>query len=409
MCAIASGFAGLVLLGAYIIRTEELLKVISVYVNHAGHISIYKKNALDLFISKPRKYQISGSEQKRLIDYLTNSYPSEVEFVAPFLKTSGLISNGRRSLPFLGTGLDLQKERLIQNHPAVEKWQREFMMGPYGNGGREKKIYESEGSSANEGISVTTDLAGLLGLGSAFEVQLAARSFSGDLNAVNAEVKFHHTTGYFLTDLTSLVAPIGLLQELYDTDGVSYLAVYLKLEASIGKILREVKIYLGHDYDVYPFHDEGISQFYVGSMSFIFVMSVFFVVLIFGAVVLSVVNSLTMGIIERTREIGTLRSLGYRPEWITRVFVWEGVFLTIGAIAVGGIFAKLISWAVNALHIRFRPPGLSAELEFVVIPEIWMVLLISVPLILLVIGVSYLVTKNKTKSKIVELLIDSGA
>ena len=53
-------------------------------------------------------------------------------------------------------------------------------------------------------------------------------------------------------------------------------------------------------------------------------------------------STLTMGIIERTREIGILRCLGARSRHIRRVFTTEAVVLTLAGWAAGILLGWLI-------------------------------------------------------------------
>jgi putative ABC transport system permease protein len=75
--------------------------------------------------------------------------------------------------------------------------------------------------------------------------------------------------------------------------------------------------------------------------------------LIVAISMLGLVNAITMNIIERTREIGVLRSLGARARDIRRIFRTETTTLAIVgyvfAIPVGWLIAKALQWLV--LHV----------------------------------------------------------
>lgn len=71
-------------------------------------------------------------------------------------------------------------------------------------------------------------------------------------------------------------------------------------------------------------------------------------------------NSMTMNIIERTREITTLRAIGLKPLHVTRLFLLEGIFIGIigalGSLAIGYAIAAVI----NLYGIAMPPsPGQS--------------------------------------------------
>jgi putative ABC transport system permease protein len=75
--------------------------------------------------------------------------------------------------------------------------------------------------------------------------------------------------------------------------------------------------------------------------------SILAIVEILGLVVVAIMlmglaSTLTMGIIERTREIGILRCLGARSRYIRRIFTTEAVVLTLAGWAVGILLGWLI-------------------------------------------------------------------
>lgn len=65
--------------------------------------------------------------------------------------------------------------------------------------------------------------------------------------------------------------------------------------------------------------------------------------LVVAITLIGLVNALTMSVIERTREVGVLRSLGARPRQIRRVFRAEGVVLATVGWVIGVPLALLIA------------------------------------------------------------------
>ena len=60
-------------------------------------------------------------------------------------------------------------------------------------------------------------------------------------------------------------------------------------------------------------------------------------------------STLTMGVVERTREIGILRCLGARARHIRRIFTTEAVALAIAGWAAGTLLGWLIYQGLLAL------------------------------------------------------------
>ncbi len=83
-----------------------------------------------------------------------------------------------------------------------------------------------------------------------------------------------------------------------------------------------------------------------------------FMAALIGAIVLFTVgNTMSMAVMERTTEIGTLRAMGLRRSGIRSLFMCEGLLL--GAIgAVLGVVAALgVAWLINHAGLTWLPPG----------------------------------------------------
>lgn len=410
--AIVTGFCGLGLLGGYIIRSEKYLKVSTIYINELGHFSVYAPKGVDLFYINPKKYQIKEETITKVYQIFNEpEFVERIEFTGKYISGIGLISSGKNSLPFIAKGVDPEVSAYISQHPLVKKWTHELSMSNQG-------VDFSSAVKADPGsVSVTKDLGALLGLQLPFtsepmekrEVQLAGRTIYGDLNSVNGVVTLSHTTGLSLSEDTGLLAPLQLLKDLYAIDGISHIAVFLKDGVSISSTMIKLNQRLHElniDLEVIPFNDERIGQFYTGTMSFLFIMAFFFVFLICSAVAISIVNAMTMGILERSREIGTMRSIGLSEQTIIRLFTKEAILMTGLGIIVGTILTIIISSGVTSLNIRFTPPGIAGTMQFVLTPE--PSLCISISMLMLIVSgfTGYFVAKNKARIKIVNLLTD---
>lgn len=102
---------------------------------------------------------------------------------------------------------------------------------------------------------------------------------------------------------------------------------------------------------------ETLSPFYGQTIAMFDAIFGFVSVLIGAIVLFTVSNTMSMAVVERTSEIGTLRAIGLRRGGIRAMFVSEGVVLGCIA-AVLGIGAALgMAWVINRLGLTWTPPG----------------------------------------------------
>lgn len=398
--------------GGYIIYVEKSIRALTVYINHGGNIVIYKKEGLERFFSKPMKYIIDG-DLRTQIDLVLRQFPGQIERVGSYLVGMGLLSNGVRSTPVYVRGVDPKIDSFVKNHPFVKQNLPDFVPGD------QRKEFSQFVERNSEAISVTSGLGQLIARQTPFdslsegqrEVQLAAKSYVGDFNAINGFLGPQHSTGFpYLEDL-SVIAPLKLLQGLLLTEGVSSLALFLNESVSTPMFLETLRTEFskrGILVDLYSYFGDDVGMFYSGTMGFLYAIGGFFFILILGAVVLSVVNTITIGIIERTKEIGTLRAIGYQPKDLSGLFVRENFLISLFCVILGVCLSQGVALMINNSNWRFRPTGVAKDLQFMILPELWMSGGIAVPMILLTCLTAYFVALRKTKAPLIQLLTDSG-
>jgi lipoprotein-releasing system permease protein len=66
---------------------------------------------------------------------------------------------------------------------------------------------------------------------------------------------------------------------------------------------------------------------------------------------LAMFNTLAMIVLEKTKDIAILRSMGYERRDVTRIFLWQaGIVLAIGA-AIGALFGAGVTWLVGQVPL----------------------------------------------------------
>lgn len=98
-----------------------------------------------------------------------------------------------------------------------------------------------------------------------------------------------------------------------------------------------------------PFYDQ-TNRMFSAIFGFVFVL--------IGAIVLFVVgNTMSMAVIERTTEIGTLRAIGLRRRGIQHLFVCEGLILGLAGSLLGVLVALLLAALINRSGLTWTPPA----------------------------------------------------
>jgi len=405
--AICVGFVGLNLLGAYIYRSKKALDATSVYSAQRGHISIYKKNAVEQYQVKPRKYVLTKTDIDE-IQKVLESYKNLIDYTSSKLSATALLSNGTKSYPVVVYGFEPESYKKSLQQKDLLLWAKDWVM-PSQLENLDIFIKKPET------ISITQRIGEVMALEYPFKnneyLQLAGKNLDGDLNAINVLLGAEHTTGLQFLEDTVVLLPIQKVQELLSTDSVESYSIYLKNFSKTDDIIHHIRQRFDKmqlSYDVFRFDDVSINSMHQGTMGFLYVMGGFFVFLICTAVSLTIINSLTMGIIERTREIGTLRAVGFNVKQVVELFTKESILLAGLSMIVGIVLSFIICEIVNRLEIKFFPPGASQKILFILN---WnMSIATSVFILLMVVTwlSSYLVINNKMKVKLISLINDSG-
>ena len=65
---------------------------------------------------------------------------------------------------------------------------------------------------------------------------------------------------------------------------------------------------------------------------------------------------------KRTKEIGTVRAIGMHRSGVLAMFMMEALLLGLIATSLGALLGVLISWSINAAHIRVPVDAMRAIL-----------------------------------------------
>lgn len=102
---------------------------------------------------------------------------------------------------------------------------------------------------------------------------------------------------------------------------------------------------------------ETLNPYYGQTVAFFAAIFGFISILIGVIVLFTVSNTMSMAVVERTAEIGTLRAIGLRRSGIRRMFMCEGMLLGLAGSVLGIIAALVLAFLINHGGITWTPPG----------------------------------------------------
>jgi|LauGreDrversion4_2_1035121.scaffolds.fasta_scaffold00381_22 putative ABC transport system permease protein len=427
--AIATGFAALIALGGFVNRTENHLRVYTVYLNRVGHINIYKEDGLDKFSTKPRQYSLDDADVAKIKQVVAGI--DNVEIHGGQLIGAGIVGNGCRTVPFVAKGIDPQVDLQLRNHAEMRRWVPKLRDFARGSG-----LWNYDDQLG--GIVMSTGLAKILGktvvydelpkdhhpvvvvncaasdarekIGADTNVQLVAGSWTGMMAAQDAEVVATFVSAIPELANSAVETSLAQLQRLYDTTSVTYYSLWLKDPSQLKQNIALIKERLataGLRVDIYPWMDENVAPFYSGTMQFVYVMVTFITFVLASVVILSIFNSATMTIIERSQEIGMMRSLGFTRRQIRQLFVMEMLLLAAFSIVTGGIVASLGIFLVNNLGVTYNPPGIVGGMILKLVPNVKIVVQSGLVTLSLAVITTLLAVRKIVRTNISTLLLGS--
>lgn len=199
-------------------------------------------------------------------------------------------------------------------------------------------------------------------------LELLGATAGGAPNVVRLSVAGAETQGVRELDDNYIAMHLALAQQLVYGRGehkVTGIVLQLNRTKDLPFVrARLQKLFADHKLDLEVRDFGELSPFYVqvkGMFSVIFI----FISLVMGVIVLfAVVNTMTMNVMERTNEIGTIRAMGVRRGGVRSQFILEGALVGALGATAGAIFAFVASALVNGAGLTWTPPGNSSAVPF---------------------------------------------
>lgn len=355
---VSFGSAGVGVLGGFTRFVFQTLEDAFINARGNGQIQLVRRGSPRG--EAPRSaIHLLGRDEQRAIREIAARVP-EVVLTTGQLTVSGLISNGSETAIFGGIA------RVPADYRRFRAGARGFL--------REAPLFSGRelGDDRSGGIGVSSGLGARLGLRSGSPAVVLAATLDGRMNAQDSEVvQFFEASAEPLND-KMVNLPLAFAQDLVGTEGVDAVNVLLRRNEDTDRVrgvlereLRQagVPVEVRTWFVSYPDYLKNLEMF---GVIFGFVLSVVLVI-----VVLSVLNTVGMAVLERTREIGTLRALGLRRRGVVALFAAEGGLLGVAGTLAGSLLAVLVRAGLRASGISWSPPVYtgSIPLDFLLVPE----------------------------------------
>jgi putative ABC transport system permease protein len=325
----ALGTAAILLAGGFALSTYDALAQSSA--RNTGHLIVGTPAQFTQDEATPLQHGLDDADalKARLLA------DADVRAVLPKVEFSGLISNGDKSTVMMAVGVSPDDEFAVK--------------GPF----LTIKAGEVLGGDASAQVMLGEALARSLNAQPGSSLTLLASTTDGALNAMDVQVTGVFSTGVPDVDKRLVYTDVRTAQKLLNTQRVSTLGVFLNrmdltqpAQARIAAMAPQLTVQTWVEQATFY---QGVKALYnriFGALGIIIGVIVVFVV----------TNAMAMAIIERTREIGTLRALGTLPGQLLRTLALEGMLLGGSGAVVGAVIALATSVGLYLFPVQMPPP-----------------------------------------------------
>jgi putative ABC transport system permease protein len=325
----ALGTAAILLAGGFALYTYQSLAEAAA--RSSGHLIVARPEQFSRDEDVPLQHgldDVAALRSRLLAD-------GQVRQVLPRVDFSGLVSNGDKSTVMVAAGIDPDAEFAIK--------------GPFLKLSAGRVLVSGQRLQVMLGEGLARSLKAAPGGG----LTLLASTTEGALNALDVTVAGIFSTGVPDLDRRLVYTDVHTAQQLLVTQRVSSLGVFLDrmaatpaAQARVAQAEAPLQVQTWVEQAVFYRSVKDLYNRIFGALGLIIAV----------IVVVVVTNAMAMAVIERTREIGTLRALGTLPGQLVRSFALEGVLLGGAGTALGAALALAVSAALLVFPVQMPPP-----------------------------------------------------
>lgn len=362
LSSIVLGGVAIFLFGGFVDYSFWSLREQTIRTN-LGHVQIYKKGYLDSGEAMPLKYGITDYEGIRRTLMDDPVLQPLIKTVTGQLEYSGIISSYDSGVSTFYTAVGIEPESSL-------------LLGSL-----DRIVLGSDLSRVDAtGATLGSGLARVLAAGYGSQLDMLAINPAGGQNAMSVHVRGVMESGIKDYDDRVLKMPLKTAQALLETSQVSKIIVLLnetdhtaQAQARIERLIEE----RGLSLETRPWST--LAVFYHQVVNLFNGIFFFIKAIVSTIVVFMISNTMMMNVLERTREIGTLRAIGLTEREVSRLFLLEGVIMGfVGAvlsIVLGIALAELIN--INGVPMPPSPGYSRGYLAFIRWTNDWTLLWFS--------------------------------
>ena len=372
--AISVGFGAVNIFGGFQSYIFQGLRDALIYAQAQGHVTVMRKSGTPGDAENDPVRSLITAPEIKAVQKEAEAYP-ETLLVTEHIQISGLLSNGDISAVFIAIGRTPSHMDFFRSHAK-------------GMIGRIKLFTGDPLLDGTEyGIGISSGLAERLKVGIGSDVIAMAPTVDGQINAMDAKVlQLFDAPSAEMNDKFGLV-PLKFAKSLYHTEGIDRVLILLRETAESEKVRDRLNhSFLEGGLDLEALTWEETAPFYIKVKDLFNVIFWFLFIIVLIIVVMSVINTMSMAIMERIREVGTIRAIGVKRREVMKLFAVESLVLSfIGSILGTGF--TLLGWlAMKMIQPTWIPPHITIRVPI----EVYLVpgYMIATGLILMLLSVT---------------------
>jgi lipoprotein-releasing system permease protein len=171
------------------------------------------------------------------------------------------------------------------------------------------------------------------------------------------EVTGTFTTGMYDYDIKNLYVPLDAAQEqlgMLDEERVGGLGVRVTDPDRAGEVSDLIQDALGNEFSAVSWTETNQALFSALELEKLAMYVILTLIVIVAA--FNIVSTLVMGVVDRTREIGILKSMGMTDRMILRIFMLQGLSIGVVGTVFGAALGLIVAWVLDTFEVIAIPP-----------------------------------------------------